>query len=304
MTRETLSPSLFEKEKSIVRKLLNVELLGCPFANTRRAVLKFCLGGVFMRKILALMAAALLMAGCGGESGKTQEPIELHVSAAASLTNAMNELAELYAKDNPNVKIVFNFGSSGALQQAIENGGETDLFYSAAQKQMNALEEKGELADGTRRDLLRNEVVLIVPSDSTKDIASYEDVASDKVEKIALGEPKGVPVGQYSEEIFTALNILDVVNDKAVYGSDVRQVLAWTETGEVDCGVVYATDAAISDKVKIICAAPEGTHKPVIYPAAAIKSSKHLDDAKKFLDFTSGEVAKKVFEKYGFKVVG
>ena len=143
--------------------------------------------------------------------------------------------------------------------------------------------------------------MLIVPNDSTKDIASYDDVATAKVEKIALGEPKGVPVGQYSEEIFTALGILDAVKSKAVYGSDVRQVLAWTESGEVDCGVVYATDAAISDKVKVICAAPEGTHKPVIYPAAVIKSSKNLDAAKKFLDFTSSDAAKKIFAKYGFK---
>ena len=254
-----------------------------------------------MKKFFAtICAACLLMTGCGGGNVEKSEPVELHVSAAASLTNAMNELAELYAKDNPNVKIIFNFGSSGALQQAIENGGETDLFFSAAQKQMNALDEKGELADGTRKDLLRNEVVLIVPIDSDKNISDFNDAASAKVEKIALGEPKGVPVGQYSEEIFTALNILDAVKAKAVYGSDVRQVLAWTESGEVDCGVVYATDAAISDKVKVICAAPEGSHKPVIYPAAAIKSSKNLDAAKKFLDFTSSDAAKKVFAKYGF----
>jgi len=255
-----------------------------------------------MKKFLtAICTACLLMTGCGG--GIEDKPVELHVSAAASLTNVMNELAELYAKDNPDVKIIFNFGSSGALQQAIENGGAADLFYSAAQKQMNALEAAGELAEGTRKDLLRNEVVLIVPADSTKDITSYEEVATDKVEKIALGEPKGVPVGQYSEEIFTNLNILDEVKPKAFYGSDVRQVLAWTEGGEVDCGVVYATDAAISDKVKVICAAPEGTHKPVIYPAAAIKSSKNLDAAKKFLDFTASDAAKKIFNKYGFKSI-
>ena len=252
--------------------------------------------------LTVICAVGLLMTGCGGGTAE-EKPVELHVSAAASLTNVMNELAELYAKENPNVEIIFNFGSSGALQQAIENGGDTDLFYSAAQKQMNALDEKGELAEGTRKDLLRNEVVLIVPADSDKGITSYDDVATAKVEKIALGEPKGVPVGQYSEEIFTALNILDAVKAKAVYGSDVRQVLAWTESGEVDCGVVYATDAAISDKVKVICAAPEGTHKPVIYPAAVIKSSKNLDAAKKFLDFTSSDAAKKVFAKYGFKSI-
>ena len=257
-----------------------------------------------MKKFLTILLSLFLfpislITGCGGDVAKT----ELHVSAAASLTDAMNELAALYAKENPNVKIIFNFGSSGALQQAIENGGETDLFFSAAQKQMNALEAKGELAEGTRKDLLRNEVVLIVPIDSDKDLSSFDDLTRADIEKIALGEPKGVPVGQYSEEIFTALNILDAIKAKAVYGSDVRQVLAWTETGEVDCGIVYATDAAITDKVKVICAAPEGSHKPVIYPAAVIKSSKHLDDAKKFLDFTSSDAAKAVFDKYGFRSI-
>ena len=134
----------------------------------------------------------------------------------------MKELATIYEKDNPDVKLVFNFGSSGALEQAIENGGKTDLFFSAAQKQMNLLEEKGELVEGTRKDLLRNEVVLIVPNDSAKEIKTFEDITGADVVHVALGEPKGVPVGQYSEEILTKLGILDAVKAKAVYGSDVR----------------------------------------------------------------------------------
>ena len=258
-----------------------------------------------MKKFFAMLTlTSLFLTGCGSQGGdveKKSTPVELHVSAAASLTDAMNELAALYNKDNPDVKIIFNFGSSGALQQAIENGGETDLFYSAAQKQMNALDEKGELLDGTRKNLLRNEVVLIVPKDGAKNLTNFTEAAN--VDKIALGEPKGVPVGQYSEEIFNVLGILDAVKSKAVYGSDVRQVLAWVETGEVDCGVVYATDAAVSDKVTVVAVAPADSHKPVIYPAAVIKSSKRPDEAKKFLAFTSSDAAKKVFEKFGFKVV-
>ena len=137
---------------------------------------------IHMKKFLltASLLVTAILTGCGGKQAE-EEPVELHVSAAASLTDTMNELAELYAKDNPNVKITFNFGSSGALQQAVENGGETDLFYSAAQKQMNALEEKGELAEGTRKDLLRNEVVLIVPDDSVEDIQTFQDAATNKV---------------------------------------------------------------------------------------------------------------------------
>ena len=225
------------------------------------------------------------------------------MAAAASLTDAMKELATIYEKDNPNVKLVFNFGSSGALQQAIENGGETDLFFSAAQKQMDALEKSGNLAEGTRKNLLRNEVVLIVPKEGAKEIKTFEDLTGADIQHVALGEPKGVPVGQYSEEILTNMGILDAVKSKAVYGSDVRQVLSWVETGEADCGIVYATDAAVSANVNVVAVAPEDSHKPVIYPAAVIKDTKKLDDAKKFLDFTGTDAAKKVFEKYGFKVV-
>lgn len=259
-----------------------------------------------MKKFFALMAmASLLMTGCGGGEveKKSAEPIELHVAAAASLTDAMKELAAIYEKDNPDVKFVFNFGSSGALQQAIENGGETDLFFSAAQKQMDALEKSGNLADDTRKNLLRNEVVLIVPKVDAKSVKNFEDLTGDNIQRVALGEPKGVPVGQYSEEILTNLNILDAVKAKAVYGSDVRQVLSWVETGDADCGIVYATDAAVSDKVNVVATAPENSHKPVIYPAAVIKDTKKLDAAKKFLDFTSTDAANKIFEKYGFKVV-
>ncbi|WP_298461128.1 molybdate ABC transporter substrate-binding protein [uncultured Mitsuokella sp.] len=265
-----------------------------------------------MKKFLVLCVSALmlLMAGCGGEqasapaSGKAPakdaQPVELHVAAAASLTDVMKELADTYEKDHPGVKLVFNFGSSGALQQAIENGGETDLFYSAAQKQMNALQDSGNLVEGTRKDLLENEVVLVVPKEGGKDIKSFEDLTHSDIQHVALGEPKGVPVGQYTEEILKKLGILDQVKAKAVYGSDVRQVLSWTETGDADCGVVYATDAAVSDKVKVAAKAPAGSHKPVIYPAAVIKGTKHPDEAKDFLAFTSSDAAKKIFEKYGF----
>ena len=262
---------------------------------------------------LAVGASLLLLAGCGSQpaasssaaasssSAAAGEKVELHVSAAASLTDVMKELAENYKKDHPNVEIKFNFGSSGALQQAIQNGGDADLFFSAAQKQMNALEKAGDLAADTRRDLLINEVVLIVPKDGGQ-IASFDEITSDKVKKIALGEPKGVPVGQYSEEVFTNMNILDQVKAKAVYGSDVRQVLAWVENGEADCGIVYATDAAISQKVKIVAKAPDGTHKPIIYPVAILKDSKHKEAAAEFLKFAASPESASLFQKYGFEV--
>jgi molybdate transport system substrate-binding protein len=261
-----------------------------------------------MKKLLAalLTSVALLSLGCGNEQAEKAErtsdgkTIELHVAAAASLTDAMKELAEAYKAEHPEITLTFNFGSSGALQQAIENGGETDLFFSAAQKQMDALEKSGNLAVGTRRDLLENSVVLVVPADSSLNLKSFADLSKAELKHIALGEPKGVPVGQYAEEILTQLNILEQVKERAVYGSDVRQVLSWVAAGEADCGVVYATDAAIDPNVRVAAKAPEGSHKPVIYPAAVIKGTKHPDEAKTFLDFISSDKAKAIFEKYGF----
>ena len=261
-----------------------------------------------MKKLLAalLIATMMLSLGCGSKLAEKAErvpdskTIELHVAAAASLTDAMKELAKAYKAEHPEITLTFNFGSSGALQQAIENGGETDLFFSAAQKQMDTLEKSGNLAEDTRRDLLENSVVLVVPVDSSLDLKSFADLTKAELKHIALGEPKGVPVGQYAEEILTQLAILEQVKEKAVYGSDVRQVLAWVAAGEADCGVVYATDATIDAKVKVVSKAPEGSHKPVIYPAAVIKSTKHLEEAKDFLDFAGSSQGKKVFEKYGF----
>ena len=259
--------------------------------------------------LLCMALAALLLTSCGGEKTVPASPpqkadsaprVELHVAAAASLTDVMKELAEVYREKHPEVTLIFNFGSSGALQQAIENGGETDLFFSAARKQMNALEKTDNLAPGTRKDLLENAVVLIVPTDSSLGLSSFNDLTRPELKHIALGEPRGVPVGQYTEEILAQLGILEQVKEKAVYGSDVRQVLAWVAAGEADCGVVYATDAAIEPKVKVVAKAPESSHKPVIYPAAVIKSSRHVDEARFFLDFTGSERARTIFEKYGF----
>lgn len=261
---------------------------------------------------------SLMFVGCGEEQPQTKKDdkapatasikenaksVELNVAAAASLTDVMKEIAVEYQKVNPSVKLVFNFGSSGALQQAIENGGHTDLFFSAAQKQMNALEASKNLVEGTRRDLLINEVVLITPQADGKAINDFSELTKDEIKKIALGEPKGVPVGQYSEEILTKLGLWEKIKSKFVFGSDVRQVLSWVSTGNADCGIVYATDAAVTKDVKVVCKAPKDTHKPVIYPAAVIKDTKNLEAAKAFLDFTASEKGKALFVKYGFKPV-
>lgn len=231
-----------------------------------------------------------------------KEEVELLVSAAASLTDVLGELKEAYKAVEPETTLTFTFGASGALQSQIEEGAPVDIFMSAAQKQMKALDEKKLIADGSIKTLLVNKVVLIAPSDSNLELSSFEDMAKDEVKKIAIGDPASVPVGQYSEEIFTNLGLTDNLSPKLVLASDVRTVLTWVESGEVDCGIVYATDAFTSDKINIITEAPEGSHKEVSYTVGVVEGSTNVDRAQAFLDFLSTDEAVKLFEKYGFSM--
>lgn len=261
----------------------------------------------FAGMVLLLLVVIFAFSACSKQPAeKSRETpkskVTLTVSAAASLKDAMDEIRDIYAKETPDVNVTCTYASSGSLQKQIENGADVDVFLSAANKQMDALEEKGLLENGTRETFLGNSLVLVVPKDSSL-VSGFEDLTKDTVKQIALGEPKTVPAGQYAEETFTKMNILDKIKAKAVYGKDVKEVLNWVETGNVDAGVVYLSDAITSQKVKQVAEAPEDSHKPIIYPASVIKSSKHKEEAKTFLEFLSGAKAKSVFEKYGFKLL-
>lgn len=249
--------------------------------------------------VLLMITSLCLIAGCAKQTAGNSTT--LNISAAASLKDSMDEIKQLYGSEKANVTLKINYGSSGTLQQQIEQGAEVDIFISAAPKQMDALQSKDLILKDSRKDLLLNDVVLIIPKDNTE-IKDFNDLITDKVKKIALGEPKSVPAGQYAEEIFTKLGILDKIKSKAVYGNDVKEVLSWVETGNADAGIVYATDAKVSGKVKVISTAPLDSHKPVVYPAAIIKTSKEADSAKDFMKYLTSDKAKAVFEKYGFKV--
>jgi molybdate transport system substrate-binding protein len=234
---------------------------------------------------------------------KSKEAKELTILAAASLTDVCNELKEKYEKEHPEVTLNLSYGSSGALQTQIEEGAPCDIFFSAAKKQMDALNEASLMDAASISDLLENRVVLVVPAEGGADITSFEDVSSDKVKMIGLGEPESVPAGHYAEEVFTTLGTLDAVKAKANYGQDVRTVLTWVEEGDVDCGVVYATDAYTTDKVKIIAEAPEGSCKKVIYPVGIVAASENKDTAADFIAFLKTDDVLKVFEGYGFTPV-
>lgn len=226
--------------------------------------------------------------------------VEVNVSAAASLTDVMASLATAYQAVDPNVKLTFNFESSGTLQTQIEEGAPADLFISAAQKQMTALDEQGLVATDTKIDLLENKVVLVVPANSTAAITSFEDVANEDVAMVAVGDPESVPAGQYAEQVFTTLGIWDAVKAKASLGKNVREVLAWVESADADCGVVYATDAATTTGVTVVCEAPADSCDQIIYPAAVLTGATQPEAAQGFLDFLQTEDAAAIFAAAGF----
>ncbi|MFV0343724.1 MAG: molybdate ABC transporter substrate-binding protein [Anaerocolumna sp.] len=249
--------------------------------------------------MLAIFMIALVTVGCSSSSKKTtSEPVEILVAAAASLQNAMEEIQTLYQTAHPNVSLTFTFGSSGTLQQQIEQGAPVDVFMSAALKQMKALEDGGLILEDTKKELLENKIVLIVPKDSDLGMKSFEDILNAPV--IALGEPTSVPAGQYAEEIFTSLSMLDQVKEKVTYGKDVTQVLTWVATGNADAGVVYATDAKSSEDVSVVSEAPADSTSKVLYPVAVIKETKVEEAARDFVTYLASEEAISVFEKYGF----
>ncbi|MCR4706129.1 MAG: molybdate ABC transporter substrate-binding protein, partial [Lachnospiraceae bacterium] len=236
-----------------------------------------------IKTIMLTALCAIILCACGNKAAS--KTAALNILAAASLTDACTELETMYEKEHPNVSLTFSFASSGALQTQIEEGAPADLFFSAAKKQMEALNQEGLMDSASITELLENKIVLVVPASSDQKISSFEDVAGDKVSMIGLGDPESVPAGQYAEEVFTSLGNLDAVKAKANYGSDVRTVLTWVEEGSVDCGVVYQTDAFTTDKVKIVAIAPEGSCKKVIYPVGIVKATKNPEAAQAFLAF-------------------
>lgn len=231
--------------------------------------------------------------------------VNLTISAAASLKDALTDVKALYLKEKPHTTLTINFAGSGTLQKQIEQGADVDLFFSAATSNMDTLKKKGLLIDSTVRNVLGNKLVLVVPADSKVAVNSgFSVVATDpSIKKVALGEPKTVPAGKYAENVFTYLNIMDQVKAKVVYAQDVKQVLNWVETGNVDAGVVYLTDAKISTKVNTIATASEASHTPIVYPAALIKTTNNYTASRDFLNFLTSAKAKTVFDKYGFEVL-
>lgn len=242
--------------------------------------------------------------GCATTPSATTEPtaaesVDLTISVAASVQDAMRDVQAAYEAEAPNVTITYNFGSSGSLAQQIAQGAPTDVFLSASPKWMDDLEPQGQIVDGSRQDLLLNSLVLIVPQDKT-DVSDFSDFTTDKVGKISIGEPESSPAGGYAKAALTSMNLFDALQPKLVFAKDVRQVLSYVETGNVDAGLVYATDAKVSDQVQVIATAPADAHAPIVYPVGVVADSDNAEAAQAFVDFLSSDTAIAIFEDYGF----
>ena len=273
----------------------SLRLSRCGGFMKRSRFLTF-LGIVFAGLAIALVSRLITPA-------PTVNPAQtsLLIAAASSLKDSLEEIKPLYQKSSPNVSLTYNLGASGALLQQIQNGAPADIFISAAKQQMDTLEKSGELLPGTRGDLVKNRLALIVPPNS-QGVTDFSSLQNSAVKRIAIGEPCSVPAGKYAEQVFQKLKIYDSLKPKFVYANNVRQVLAAVESGNADAGVVYLTDAQISDKVKVAVLASDTDHAPIVYPIAVLKNSKNPQAATEFVQFLESDQAQLVFKKYGFIV--
>ncbi|WP_371877756.1 molybdate ABC transporter substrate-binding protein [Paenibacillus plantiphilus] len=268
-----------------------------------------------------IVAMALVVASCGtapntnsnaGKNGSAEgavssnqqpaETVELTISAAASMTDALTEIQKAYEAANQHIKLSFNFGASGALQQQIEQGAPADLFLSAAVKNMKALVDSQLIDANQQTNLLKNELVVVVPADSTTPIDNVADLTKAEVKTLAIGIPESVPAGNYAKEALTNAKLWDALQSKSVQAKDVRQVLQYVETGNADAGFVYKTDALTSDKVKVAFAVDAATYKTIQYPIGIVKATKHAKEAEDFYTYLQSQEALDVFVKYGFSV--
>ena len=243
---------------------------------------------------VALLCFASIMDGC-----HSSQQVILTLSVAASLQDSITEVETAYRRDHT-IEFRNNFGASGTLAREIEQGAPVDAFISAGAKPTDQLAAEGLLQQETRADLLRNSLVLIAPTGS--DLQSFEALKGHQVRTIALGDPASVPAGLYGKQALESLHLYEQLRARIVLAKDVRQVLAYVETGNADAGLVYATDAQLSHGVRVVAIAPENAHDPIVYPVAAIRSSQNQAAVRDFIAFLRSPAAREIFARHGFKM--
>lgn len=248
-----------------------------------------------MHRNYLLLLLCLVLAACGGQA-PPEKKTELLISAAASLKESLQEVKLEFEKENPSIEVRINFGSTGALQKQIEQGAPADLLISASKPFFTELSNKGYISASHQMDYLGNELVMVTAGGGLQ----FKDLP--RARKISIGIPETVPAGAYAKEALEYHGIWDMVEAKTVFAKDVRQVLSYVETGNVDAGIVYRTDALQSQKVKQESIDPE-SYGDIVYPAGILERTKHRKEAEAFYDFLKTDRAKQVFKKDGFAVL-
>lgn len=223
---------------------------------------------------------------------------ELLVSAATSLTDALETVRDDYQQDHPDVRIRYNFAASGVLEQQIRRGAPVDVFISASLREMDALERDKLIDPATRFDVCSNKLVLIGPAGTP--LKRWEELWELRTRRIAIGNPAYVPAGHYARQTFEKLKLWSNLQKNFVYGESARQTLAYVQNGDAQAGVVFYTDAKRARGVTIIADAPAGSHDPIVYPAAMARGAKSVDVAKDFLRYLRSPQARPAFHVAGF----
>jgi len=249
-----------------------------------------------------LVPLLLLLASFGAV--QAQSKTEILVSAAISMKNAFEEIGRVYEATNRNTKVSFNFGASGDLARQIDGGAPVDVFVSAAIRDMDDLDRKGLILRETRVNFASNRLVLVVPAGSGLKVTALVDLQKPEVKKIAMGSPKTVPAGRYAEEVLRHYGLMDSLRERLVCAENVRQVLDYVARGEVDAGIVYATDAMTRPKeVTVVATAPEESHKPILYPIAVIKGTKSERAARGLVSLVASPEGRRILERHGFEPI-
>lgn len=258
-----------------------------------------------MKKVTTLFAVLFVafLAVVAASPAFSGEPQKMHVFAAASTTNAMTEIGRMYEKKS-NTSVLFSFASSSTLAKQINQGAPAQLYVSANPKWMDFLEKNGRIQPGTRQDLLGNRIVIIAPKGAGMHLTIEKGFNLSGIlgeGKLAMGDPDHVPAGIYGKQALESLGEWRNVAPKVASAKDVRAALVLVERAEVPLGIVYATDAAISDKVEVVGVFPEKSHPPITYPVALV-SGQISESAADFFVFLQGEESREIFKKYGFSM--
>jgi molybdate transport system substrate-binding protein len=256
--------------------------------------------------VLIILLIILYMSGFPEKKRKPkertqQQNITLQVAAASSLQNALEDIQTQYTKTHPNVSFSFTYDSSSTIQNQIQQGAPVDIFLSSSKSHMQTLIDQGLISEDHSVDLLKNRLVLAVPKDNPAGIETIEDLKKRTVSTILIGNPDVEPVGVYAKETLESLHLWNEAEKKIVYASTLAELASNVEQGAVDTALLYKTQA--TDAMTVVSAIPDHAHTPIIYPAGVVNTTKHLQEAERFIQYLQTKEAAAVFERYGFEAL-